>query len=237
MLEELRRKVCLGNKGLEKHGLVIFTWGNLSEIDSGTGIVAIKPSGVSFSALRPEDIVLLDLEGKAVEGSKRPSSDTPTHLEIYRAFPEVKAIVHTHSTHATAFAQAMREIDCFGTTHADHFHGSVPVTRILSEKEISEGYEANTGKVIVECLKKRGVKPLEVPACLVAGHGPFVFGSSAEKAVENAVVLEQVAGMNLETIKLEPGARPISQALLDKHFLRKHGKNAYYGQPEAHQKE
>jgi len=230
MLEEFKQRVCLGNRDLETHRLVIFTWGNLSAIDPESRLVAIKPSGVSFQALKPEDIVLLNLEGKVVEGEKRPSSDTPSHLEIYRSFPEIRAIVHTHSTHATAFAQAMRSLECFGTTHADHFFGSVPVTRKLSEQEIVKGYEANTGKVVVECLKEKGINPLEIPACLVASHGPFIFGPSPEKAVENAVVLEQVAGLNLETLKLEPGTKPIDPALLNKHFLRKHGKNAYYGQ-------
>ncbi len=233
MLEEMKERVCDGNIALAEHDLVIFTWGNLSEIDFDKRVVGIKPSGVSFQELEPKDIVLLDLEGRVLEGSKRSSSDTPTHLEIYRNFPEVKAIVHTHSTHATAFAQAMKEIECFGTTHADHFYGSVPVTRKLKAEEIVNDYEANTGKVIVECLKEKGIDPLEVPACLVANHGPFVFGESAEKAVENAVVLEQVARMNLETLKTNSGVKPIDSALLDKHFLRKHGKNAYYGQPKS----
>jgi len=230
MLEELKERVCEGNVALSEYGLVIFTWGNLSEIDFEKKIVAIKPSGVSFEELEADDIVLLDLKGKVVEGDKRPSSDTPTHLEIYRNFPKVKAVVHTHSTHATAFAQAMKEIECFGTTHADHFFGRVPVTRKLLEEEIVKDYEANTGKVIVETLKEKKIEPLQVPACLVANHGPFVFGDSSKNAIQNAVVLEQVARMNIETLKVNPETKAIDQALLDKHFLRKHGKNAYYGQ-------
>lgn len=230
MLEKLKEKVCSGNKDLARHGLVIFTWGNLSEIDFEKKIVAIKPSGVSFEALTPEDIVLLDLDGKILEGSKRPSSDTPTHLKIYRNFPKIKSVVHTHSTYATAFAQALKEIECFGTTHADHFFGSVPVTRKLLKEEIIKDYEANTGKVIVETVEEKRIDPLQVPACLVANHGPFVFGYSSRNAIQNAVVLEQVARMNIETLKVNPATKAIDQALLGKHFLRKHGKNAYYGQ-------
>ena len=230
MLESLKREVGEGNKGLARNGLVLFTWGNLSAISPDSKIMAIKPSGVSFDALKPEDIVLLDLEGRVIEGDKRPSSDTPTHLEVYRAFPEVRAIVHTHSTFATAFAQARMPIDCLGTTHADQFFGAVPVTRKLSKLEISSDYERNTGRVILECFKGNGLNPSKVPACLVACHGPFVFGDSAEKAVENAVVLEQAALLNIETKMINPETKRIDAALLNKHFLRKHGKDAYYGQ-------
>ena len=232
MLEELKEKVCRGNKDLAKYGLVLFTWGNLSAIDSGKKIVAIKPSGVSFDVLAPEDIVLLGLSGNVVEGNKRPSSDAPTHLEIYRNFPEIKAVVHTHSTFATVFAQALKEIDCLGTTHADHFFGNVPVTRKLTEKEIAKDYEANTGRVIVECFAKKKLDPQDMPACLVASHGPFVFGDSVQNAVQNAVVLEQIAKMNLETKKINPEISQIDPALLNKHYKRKHGENAYYGQPK-----
>ncbi len=232
MLEALKEKVCAGNKDLEKHCLVLFTFGNLSAIDAEKKIVAIKPSGVPFGELVPEDIVLLDLQGKVVEGAKRPSSDAPTHLEIYRNFSGVKAIVHTHSSFATVFAQAMQEIECLGTTHADYFFGSIPVTRKLTEKEIIGDYEANTGKVIVECFAKNNIDPLSMPACLVASHGPFVFGNSPENAVQNAVLLEEIAKLNLGTKIVNCKAKPIDSALLGKHYLRKHGKNAYYGQPK-----
>lgn len=230
MLEELKERVCKANKDLVKYNLVLFTWGNVSEIDFESKIVGIKPSGVSFETLTAEDIVLLNLDGKVVEGSKNPSSDTPTHLELYKNFPEIKAIVHTHSTFATAFAQAMKEIECIGTTHADTFYGSVPVTRKLSKEEINGDYEGNTGAVIVKHFSEKGLNPKEMPACLVAGHGPFVFGNSTKEAVENAVILEQLAKMNIETKKVNKEVGPIDSALLDKHFLRKHGKNAYYGQ-------
>jgi len=173
---------------------------------------------------------LLDLDGNLVEGDKRPSSDTPTHLEIYRNYPKIKSIVHTHSIFATAFAQALKEIECFGTTPADHFFGKVPVTRKLLKEEIVKDYEANTGKVILETLEEKMINPLQVPACLVANHGPFVFGNSPENAIQNAVVLEQVAKTNIETLKINPETKAIDRSLLDKHFLRKHGKNAYYGQ-------
>ncbi|MFA4855348.1 MAG: L-ribulose-5-phosphate 4-epimerase AraD [archaeon] len=232
MLEKLKQEVCSGNKELPRNGLVILTWGNLSAIDSGKKIVAIKPSGVSFEEMVPEDIVLLDLSGKVIEGEKRPSSDTPTHLEIYRKFPEIKSIVHTHSVFATAFAQAEKEIECLGTTHADCFYGNVPVTRKLTEGETLADYEKNTGKVIVECFIKNKIQPLDVPACLVACHGPFVFGDSVGNAVKNAVTLEQVARINVETKKINGNVRQIDSFLLEKHFKRKHGKNAYYGQPK-----
>ena len=230
MLEELKERVCKANKDLVKYNLVLFTWGNVSEIDFESKIVGIKPSGVSFETLTAEDIVLLNLDGKVVEGSKNPSSDTPTHLELYKNFPEIKAIVHTHSTFATAFAQGMKELECLGTTHADTFYGSVPVTRKLSKEEINGDYEGNTGAVIVKHFSEKGLNPKEMPACLVAGHGPFVFGNSTKEAVENAVILEQLAKMNIETKKVNKEVGPIDSALLDKHFLRKHGKNAYYGQ-------
>jgi len=230
MLEELKERVCKANKDLVKYNLVLFTWGNVSEIDFESKIVGIKPSGVSFETLTAEDIVLLDLDGKSIEGNKKPSSDTPTHLELYKNFPKVKAIVHTHSTYATAFAQGMKEIECLGTTHADTFYGSVPVTRHLSKEEINGDYEGSTGTIIVKHFSEKKLNPKEMPACLVAGHGPFVFGNSTKEAVENAVILEQLAKMNIETKKVNKEVGPIDSTLLDKHFLRKHGKNAYYGQ-------
>jgi len=230
MLEKLKEEVCKANKYLVKNRLTIFTWGNVSAISEDRKIVAIKPSGVAYNSLKPKDIVLVDLEGNVIEGDKKPSSDTFTHLEVYRNFDKIKSIVHTHSTFATIFAQAKKHIDCLGTTHADCFYGSVPVTRDLNEKEIKQDYEKNTGKVIVECFKNNKFDTSNIPACLVASHGPFVFGSSPRNAIHNAVVLEQIAEMNLKTISLNSSIRPINKVLLDKHYLRKHGKNAYYGQ-------
>jgi L-ribulose-5-phosphate 4-epimerase len=228
MFEQLKETVCRANLALVEHKLVIFTWGNVSGIDRQKGIVAIKPSGVSYDALTPEKIVLLDMEGKVIEGDLRPSSDTPTHLELYRCFPEVGGVCHTHSPKATAWAQACREIPALGTTHADHFYGPVPATDMMTQAEIEGDYELNTGKVIVR--RFAGIDPMSIPAVLVSGHGPFTWGKNADKAVENAAVLEQVAAMAFETIALNPGINSISRTLLDKHYLRKHGKNAYYGQ-------
>ena len=232
MLEELKKQVCKANKDLVKHGLVLFSWGNASAINREKGIVAIKPSGVEYESLQPKDIVLLDLEGNIVEGKKRPSSDTPTHIELYKAFPEIQGIVHTHALHSSTFAQAKKSIACLGTTHADHFYGTIPCTRDLTKKEIEEGYEKNTGKIIVETFKQKKLDPLTMPGVLVSQHGPFTWGKDVEKAVYHAAVLEQVAKMKLATLQLNPNATSVPQHLLDKHYQRKHGKNAYYGQPK-----
>ncbi len=228
MYEELKEIVCQANIELQKQKLVIFTWGNVSGIDRNANVVAIKPSGLSYDELTAERIVLLDLDGNIIEGDLRASSDTPTHLELYRNFKEVGGICHTHSTFATMWAQACREIPCLGTTHADHFYGPVPVTDIMAAEEIQNNYELNTGKVIVRCFA--GIDPMHRPAVLVANHGPFTWGETPQKAVENAVVLEQVAFMALGTISINEGQKDISRVLLDKHYLRKHGRNAYYGQ-------
>ena len=229
--EELRRAVRQANLDIVSAGLVELTWGNASGVDRESGLVAIKPSGVSYERLEPADIVLVSLEtGKPVEDSMRPSSDTPTHVLLYREFPEIGGIVHTHSSHAVSWAQAEREIPCLGTTHADHFYGPIPVTRRMREAEIKDAYEHNTGVVIAECFRDGGINPNEIPGVLVAGHGPFAWGSSPKDAVENAIVLESVARMALHTVQINAAASPIDQVLLDKHFLRKHGPGAYYGQ-------
>ena len=226
MHEQLKAKVCAACKGLVEHGLVKLCWGNVSQIDRAEGIVAIKPSGVEYSSLCAEDISIVDAAtGELIEG-KKPSSDTPTHLELYRCFENVGGIVHTHSTAATAWAQAHRALPCFGTTHADCFFGKVPCTRDMTQKEIENDYELNTAKVIVEKFKRRDYS--QVGAVLVASHGAFCWGADAAAALENAVVLEECALMGLYTVSLEGG--PISRELLKKHFLRKHGKDAYYGQ-------
>jgi L-ribulose-5-phosphate 4-epimerase len=228
MLTELKEAVYKANLDLVKSGLVILTFGNVSGIDRRRGIVAIKPSGVAYDALKADDIVLVDLKGDVVEGWLNPSSDTPTHVELYKAFPEVGGVAHAHSVYATMFAQARREIPCFGTTHADHFHGPVPLTRLLHEAEIEADYERNTGKVVVE--RFRDIDPLELPAVLVAGHGPFTWGRSPAEAVETALVLEQVARMAYGSKILEPRLEPLDRAVQEKHFRRKHGPDAYYGQ-------
>jgi len=228
MYEDLKKAVCEANLELRKHQLVIYSWGNVSGIDREAGVMAIKPSGVSYDELIAGMIVVLNMDGKVVEGDLRPSSDTPTHLELYRHFEDVGGICHTHSPQATAWAQAGREIPCFGTTHADFAYGPVPLTGPMTDEEIKSDYETNTGRVIVR--RYRDLEPLERPAVLVAGHGPFTWGKSPAKAVENAVVLEEIASMALKTIMLNPEQGPIGQSLLDKHYLRKYGKNAYYGQ-------
>ncbi len=229
MLEELKKQVCNANLELCKHQLVIYSWGNVSGIERASNRVAIKPSGISYDELSPDDIVIVDLlTGDVVEGSLKPSSDTPTHLELYRNFQQLGGICHTHSTYATMWAQACRDLPCFGTTHADHFYGSIPVTQRMSESEIKDDYELNTGKVIVRTFAD--TDPMQMPAVLVANHGPFTWGASASSAVENAVVLEQVAQMAAGTILINPHQSGIDSMLLDKHYLRKHGKNAYYGQ-------
>jgi L-ribulose-5-phosphate 4-epimerase len=231
-LAELRERVCAVNRGLVPAGLVVLAFGNASGIDRREGVVAIKSSGADYGALRPQDIVLVALDdGRVIDGASRPSSDTPAHLELYRGLYGIGGIVHTHSIHATGWAQARREIPCFGTTHADHFHGPVPVTRLLSDEEIETDYETNTGRVIVERLSSAGVDPVSMPACLDASHGPFVWGTSPEAALENAIALEHVAAIAIHTLALAPDIAPISRALLDKHFFRKHGPGAYYGQP------
>jgi len=228
MHEKLKEIVCKANIELQTQKLVIFTWGNVSGIDRDANVVAIKPSGVSYDKLTPDEIVLLDLEGNILEGNLNPSSDTATHLELYRNFEALGGICHTHSPNATMWAQACKGIPCFGTTHADHFYGEVPVTEVMTAQEIENDYELNTGKVIVRRFSKIG--PMEVPAVLVANHGPFTWGKTPQKSVENAVVLEQVAAMASGTIAINENQKNISQVLLDKHYLRKHGKNAYYGQ-------
>lgn len=213
---------------LPRHKMVTFTWGNVSGIDRESGLVVIKPSGVPYETMKADDLVVLDLDGNVVEGRLRPSSDTPTHLVLYRSFPGIGGIVHTHSPWATSWAQAGRAIPPFGTTHADYFYGEIPCTREMTREEVEGDYELETGNVIVETFRDRD--PLAVPGVLVHGHAPFAWGKDADQAVHNAVVLEEVAKIGLNTLLLNPAASPISQALLDKHYLRKHGKNAYYGQ-------
>lgn len=230
MLEQLKEQVFLANLELQKQKLVIFTWGNVSAIDEKTGYVIIKPSGVSYDEMKAEDMVVLDLDGNIIEGKYRPSSDTPTHLVLYKKYSEIKAIVHTHSEWATSWAQAGRDIPCYGTTHADYFYGSIPCCRMLTKAEINSAYEKETGNVIVETLTERNIKPLEVPGVILTGHGPFSWGKNAFDAVHNAKVLDEVAKMAFRAEVLNPHVEPLPQALLDKHYLRKHGKNAYYGQ-------
>ena len=229
MLEELKQKVLEANLALVKHGLVVFTWGNVSGIDREKGLVVIKPSGVSYDTMMAEDMVVVDLQtGKTVEGKRKPSSDTPTHLALYRAFPTLGGIVHTHSRFATSWAQAGRGIPAYGTTHGDYFYGEIPCTRKMTPEEIGGEYELETGNVIVERFKD--LSAADIPAVLVHSHGPFAWGENPENAVHNAVVLEELAFMAFHTEALSPDASVMQQQLLDKHYLRKHGKNAYYGQ-------
>lgn len=228
MYQDIKERVYQANLELVKHGLVMSTFGNVSEIDRKKGIVAIKPSGVSYAQMTAHQMVILDVDGHLIDGNLRPSSDTPTHLELYRQFKDIHGITHTHSRHATQWAQACREIPCFGTTHADHFYGPIPVTDVMTKEEIEDHYELNTGKVIVRRFET--LDPKAMPAVLVANHGPFTWGKDAHDSVKNAVVLEEVAAMALSTISLNPDQPAISQTLLDKHYLRKHGKDAYYGQ-------
>jgi L-ribulose-5-phosphate 4-epimerase len=235
MLTDLKEAVFKANLDLARSGLVIMTFGNVSGIDRRKGIVAIKPSGVAYDSLKADDIVLVDLEGQVVEGWLNPSSDTPTHIEIYKAFPEVGGVAHAHSEFATVFAQARREIPCYGTTHADVFHGPVPLTRLLVESEVAANYERNTGKVIVE--RFAGLEPLGLPAVLVAGHGPFAWGRAPAEAVETSVILEQVAKMAYRTMALDPRLAPLDRHILEKHFLRKHGPDAYYGQKKKEERQ
>ena len=230
MLEELKEKVLQANLALPKYNLVTFTWGNVSGIDREKNLVVIKPSGVEYDVMTAEDMVVVDLfTGKVVEGSKKPSSDTPTHLELYREFPTIGGIVHTHSRHATIWSQAGEDLIAAGTTHADYFYGSIPCTRKMTPAEIQGEYELETGKVIVETFRKRNIDPKDVPAVLVHSHGPFAWGTDADNAVHNAVVLEEIGYMNLFSRQLRPNLQSMQQELLDKHYLRKHGKNAYYG--------
>jgi L-ribulose-5-phosphate 4-epimerase len=228
MLEALREEVLEANLEVVRRGLVLYTWGNASGIDRASGLVVIKPSGVPYSDLKSEHLVIVDLEGKPVEGKLRPSSDLPTHLVLYRGFAEIGGIVHTHSRAATAWAQAGREIPCFGTTHADYFYGCVPVTEPLTEDEVRTNYEENTGHAIVRRFKN--LNPIDMPGVLVAGHAPFTWGKSATDAAHNAVVLEEVAELSWRTLALQPECTGIHQCVLDKHFKRKHGPGAYYGQ-------
>ena len=228
MLDQLKRTVFEANLRLVKEGLVIDTWGNVSGIDRPTGMVVIKPSGVRYETMRPEDMAVVSLpDGRHVEGLK-PSSDTPTHLELYRSFGQIGGVAHTHSTFATVWAQARRDIPALGTTHADYFHGDIPCTRLMTPQEIAADYEANTGKVIAQ--RFAGLEPMHVPAVLVAAHGPFTWGADADAAVQNAVILEHLAHMAWQTLGINAAAGSISRQLLDKHFFRKHGPKAYYGQ-------
>jgi L-ribulose-5-phosphate 4-epimerase len=231
MLSELKKRVLQANLDLVKNNLVIITWGNVSEIDKETGLVAIKPSGVPYDTLKESDIVIVDLNGKIIEGDLNPSSDLDTHLEIYRNYKNVLGICHTHSKWATIFSQANQSIKSLGTTHADYFHGNIPITRLLTESEVKNNYELNTGKVIVETIG--GNDFLEVPAILCAGHGPFTVGTSAAKSVENSLVLERVAEMAYYTLSINNKV-VFPNYILDQHYYRKHGKNAYYGQKEKH---
>ena len=230
MLEDLKKRVYEANMLLPKYGLVTFTWGNVSEIDRESGIFAIKPSGVPYEDLKFEDMVLLDLEGNVIEGRLNPSSDTPTHLELYKAFKEIGGVVHTHSSYATSWAQAGRDIPCYGTTHADYYYGSIPCLRVLNKDEIEQAYETNTGLLIVNEFKRLGKDIQAVPACLCQNHGPFVWGKDAHEAFHNAVVLEEVAKMAYRCELINKDVKEAPQELQDKHYYRKHGKDAYYEQ-------
>ena len=230
MLEELKEQVLQANLLLPKHGLITFTWGNVSAIDREKGLMVIKPSGVEYDEMRAEDMVVVDLDGNRVEGKLKPSSDTPTHVALYNAFPNIGGIVHTHSRWATTFAQAGMGIPAYGTTQGDYFYGEIPCTRKMTPEEIAGAYELETGNVIIETFRTRGIEPDQVPAVLVNSHGPFTWGTDADNAVHNAVVLEEVAFMAFHARMLNPALPPMQQELLDKHYLRKHGANAYYGQ-------
>ena len=230
MLESLKKEVYEANMLLPHYGLVTFTWGNVSGIDREKGLFVIKPSGVEYDKLKPEDMVVMDLEGNKVEGDYNPSSDTATHLVLYNRFKDIGGIVHTHSAWATSWAQAGRDIPCYGTTHADCFYGEIPCTRELTDEEIESAYEINTGLVIAETFRKKNIDPLAVPGVLCVNHGPFSWGRNGHDAVHNAAVLETVAEMATKTELLNPSVKPVKQTILDKHYFRKHGKNAYYGQ-------
>ncbi len=230
MLEELKQKVYEANILLPKYGLVTFTWGNVSAIDRESGLFVIKPSGVEYDTMTPDDMVVMDLDGNKVEGKLNPSSDTPTHVEIYKAFKEVGGVVHTHSSYATSWAQAGRSIPCYGTTHADYFYGEIPCVRCLTKEEIEDAYETNTGKLIVSEFERLEKDPVAVPAVLCKNHGVFSWGKDAHEAVHNAVVTEEVAKMAYRCEVINPRVMPAPQELQDKHYYRKHGANAYYGQ-------
>ena len=227
-LLQLKEEVFSANLKLVDFGLVTLTWGNVSAIDRAEGLVAIKPSGIDYDVMTIEDIVVVDLDGKVVEGKYRPSSDTPTHIELYKAFTEIGGISHTHSKYATMFAQAHMEIPCFGTTHADHFYGDVPLARILTEEEVDQGYEKHTGSVIIERFKS--INPLTMPGVLLASHGPFTWGKNAMESVKHSLILERIAEMSFGTLQLNQDCNPLEQYILDKHYKRKHGPNSYYGQ-------
>ena len=230
MLEELKKAVYEANMDLPRYGLVTFTWGNVSGIDREKGLFVIKPSGVDYEKLSPEDMVVMDLDGNKVEGKYNPSSDTATHVELYKAFPEIGGIVHTHSSYATSWAQAGRSIPCYGTTHADYMYGEIPCLRCLTKEEIDGAYEENTGRLIVDAYRELGKDVMAVPAVLCKNHGPFAWGKDAHEAVHNAVVLEEVAKMAYRAETINPRVQPAPQELQDKHYYRKHGANAYYGQ-------
>ena len=230
MLEALKEQVYLANMELPKRKLVTYTWGNVSGIDREKGLFVIKPSGVDYDVLKPSDMVVMDLQGNQVEGSLNPSSDTKTHLVLYNAFPSIGGIVHTHSPYAVAWAQAGEDLPCYGTTHADYFYGSIPCARHLTHQELDEDYERNTGMTIVETFRERRIDPKAVPAVLCYSHGPFTWGKDADQAVYHSVVLEECAKMGILTRVLNPNAAPAPQRMQDKHYLRKHGPNAYYGQ-------
>ncbi len=229
MLERLKEDVCRANLELPRRGVVLYTWGNVSGIDRERGLVVIKPSGVPYEGMTPDDMVVVDLTGRVVEGRLKPSSDTPTHLYLYRTFPAIGGVVHTHSTHAVVFAQAGRDIPALGTTHADYFYGPVPVSRPLTEAEVRGAYEANTGKVIAETFAERNLDPLAVPGVLVRNHGPFTWGKDPAEAVYHSVVLEEIAEMAWKTLLMNPAAS-LDAYVLEKHYQRKHGPHAYYGQ-------
>lgn len=230
MLEPLKDAVCQANLHLVENKLVTLTWGNVSGIDREEGLVVIKPSGVDYAEMQPSDMVVVDLEGHVVEGDLRPSSDTPTHLLLYQAFPDIGGVTHTHSSFATMFAQAERPIPCYGTTHADHFHGEIPVTRRLQEAEVEQDYEGNTGRVIIE--RFADLVPAAMPAVLVAGHGPFVWGTDAAYSVKHSIILEEVAKMAVGTVLINPESAGLPAYILKKHYTRKHGPDAYYGQED-----
>ena len=230
MLEDLKKKVLKANLDLVKNKLVLFTWGNVSAFDRESGLLVIKPSGVSYDDMTEKDMVVVDLNGKVVDGNLRPSSDTPTHIEFYKAFPDLGGVTHTHSTFATSWAQAGRDIPFYGTTHADYFYGDIPCARSLTKEEIEGEYEKNTGLVIIERFQKDNLKPLEVPGVLVKSHGVFAFGKDADASVYNATVIEEVAKMAFITESVNPKVQRADKFMMDKHYLRKHGKNAYYGQ-------
>ena len=230
MLEDLKQQVYEANMLLPKYGLVTFTWGNVSGIDRRSGLFVIKPSGVDYEKLTADDMVVMDLDGNKVEGDFNPSSDTPTHLELYKAFNEIGGVVHTHSSYATSFAQAGRDIPCYGTTHADYIYGSVPCLRCLTKGEIEDAYESNTGHLIVNEFIRRDLDVTAVPACLCKNHGPFIWGKDCHEAVHNAVVLEEVAKMAMWTELINPQVKEAPKELMDKHYYRKHGAGAYYGQ-------